>query len=78
LFGKFNKKKKIFLFYYQNSRTINGLGSLFGLAINMAISYFLLKIFHNMQGTKPSTGSRPNSSFRNIGKVSPTSDRSRV
>ncbi len=79
MFGKFNKKKKkIVLFYYQNSRTVNGLGSLFGLAINMAISFFFLKFFHNMQGTKPPTSSRSNSSFRSIGKVSPTSDRSRV
>jgi len=79
LFGKFNeKKRKSFYSIIKNSRTVNGLGTLFGLAINMAISYFFLKYFHSIQGTKPPTSKRPSSGFENIGKSSPPSVKSKA
>jgi hypothetical protein len=69
LFGKFHQRK-IVLFYYRDFRTINGLGSIFGLAVNMAVSFFFLKYFHNMPQKPSSTPKRPNSGFKSIGRPS--------
>ncbi|CAF1153454.1 unnamed protein product [Rotaria sp. Silwood1] len=42
--------------------SINGLGSIFGMAVNMAVSFFFLKYFLNT----PSTPNVPTSAFENI------------
>ncbi|CAF1132587.1 unnamed protein product [Rotaria sordida] len=54
--------------------SINGLGSIFGMAINMAVSFFFLKYFLNA----PSTPNVSTSAFDNITSTSATAQSSKV
>ena len=60
-FGKFNKLRILFL--NDVYRTLNGVGSILGLVVNMVVAYFIMKLITKVTNVKPPPANNTGTDF---------------